>query len=338
MAFKQAWVDSTLGPTVSVTVAVAAGDVLIAWLVEDTNPAGDSVNPSTWPSGFTHVHAIDTFADGQVLSVGLKVATGAEGLLTFGFPSGNDCIGGVAAFSGRDGTTPQDVTAVEVSVDTAGASPWTVGASLTPVTNGCDLVAVMGSDITAAQDVVHSFAGGGLTWTTVADQWSGDFENVAVGHAVQATAGAITVTGTGTRSGATAGRSMILLALRPAAGGGSTFDEAVTLGTTAGLSVAAALVATAALTLGSLAGVSVAASLVATATVTFGVTAGLSLAGALVLAAAVTLGVLASLSTVGGLVFAAAVTLAATAALTVADSLGALIRSAFRPLFRPRRR
>ncbi|HEX7124962.1 MAG TPA: hypothetical protein VF406_04195, partial [Thermodesulfobacteriota bacterium] len=234
MAFVQAWTDSTLGPTVNVTVSVSAGDVLVAWLVEDTNPAGDSVNPSNWPTGFTHVHAIDTFADGQVLAVGIKVADGSEGLLTFGFPSGNDCIGGVAAFSGRDTTTPQDVAAVEASVDTAQNSPWTVDASITPVTDGCDLVAIMGSDITSSQDVVHSFSGGGLTWTVAADQWSGDFENVAVGYAVQPAAGAITVTGTGTRSGATAGRAMILLALRPAAGGGGTPQTLA--GTIAGVS------------------------------------------------------------------------------------------------------
>lgn len=209
VAHRTTWVQSTPSATCSVTTSTTAGDTLVAWAVSDATGT-----TATWPSGFTQVAAQDTTTDGQTLLAAIKVnATGSEGSQSI--TSSSNLICGISSFSGANTTTQPDVTTVVASNNTGQASPWTIGASITPVTSGSALVAIMGSDVTDSADPVHTFSDtGGLAWTTVADISSG-FPNVGVGVASQTTAAATTVTGTGTVASVSAGRSMILIAVRP---------------------------------------------------------------------------------------------------------------------------
>ena len=132
------------------------------------------------------------------------------------------------AIGGVDATTFQDVTApAPANNNTGQSSVATITNSITPTTNGSLIIAIKGTDTTASTDATHTFSGGGLTWTTRADQQDG-FRNVGVGTAEQTTAAAITVTGSSTYSAGNAGQAMFLLALRnasPPAGGSIDRDQ-----------------------------------------------------------------------------------------------------------------
>lgn len=211
MAYTNVWTNSTAAATLNITTAPTAGRTLLAWKISDST--GMVV---TWPTGFTQIATQDTTTDGQTLAIAIKPsASGAE--TTLALTSGAAGIGGVIEHSGRDTTTPQDVTTVVSNNNTGQASPWTLTGAITPVTDGVDLVAFLASDVTSDVDAVHTFADTvPLTWTTRADIRS-TFQNVGVGTATQTSHAATTVTGTGAVGGASAGRSMMVVALRPAA-------------------------------------------------------------------------------------------------------------------------
>ena len=139
---------------------------------------------------------------------------------------------GIAHLSGRfdaapKGTTPTRSPAAWLTKN-ASNSVSTITNSITPTTNGSLIIAIKGTDVLSNVDVTHSFSGGGLTWTTRADQYDSSFRNVGVGTAEQTTAAAITVTGSSTYSAGNAGQAMFLLALRnasPPAGGSIDRDQ-----------------------------------------------------------------------------------------------------------------
>lgn len=219
MAFAvTSWKNNTRSTSVAVATSLALHDVAIAWAITD-----GTLGSFTWPSGFTEIKKQVCTADSQTLGVAIKKdCTGSEGTLTI--TCNEACVAGILGVSGADNTTQPDVTTpTPGNNDTAQASAWTITCAITPSTNGCLLVAVMGSDITAtsASAVVHSFSDtGGLSWTKHDDLNDGGFEKGGIGSATQATAAATTVTGTGTLAGKSAGRSLIVVAVRPAAGGG----------------------------------------------------------------------------------------------------------------------
>lgn len=219
MPYVQSWSNSTPAGTLTITVSgVTAGSTLLFFGVTDTASPGDLL-VGTFPSGFSIVETIQTTADNSTLIVAKKDnASGSEGALSFTLNSTNTMIGGVLECSNVDFVSPLDVAAVKAGSGAgSAASPWTIAASITPVTNGCELFAFMCSDTTSSGDAVHSIGDTlGLTWAKPLDLNSG-FHNGAAFVATQAAAAAETITGTGTLAAASAGRSIIILALRSAA-------------------------------------------------------------------------------------------------------------------------
>ncbi len=211
MAFKNSWTNSTPATGLTVTIAPAAGDILIGYTCVDSAGGSDAA-----PTGWSLLANLSSTFDGQTLHVVTKKATGSE--TSVAFNNGGTGIGGVVSFDGIDQTTWLDVTPVTLANST-GAT--TTDISITPTTSGCDIVFIAGIDVNSATDVAFTFTtASGTTgaWTGRTDQNSG-FMNVGSGSAVQATAGAITARCTST----SAGRCGALFALRPAATG--TIDQ-----------------------------------------------------------------------------------------------------------------
>jgi hypothetical protein len=209
------WTNSTFATSLVISSAPVAGDFLIAYAVSDSGDLGIS----TWPSGFTQRAIQYCTFDSQRIQVATKIADGTEGNITL--TSNDSIIGGIIAYANIDQTTPLDVAVVVANDNTADAAPWTIAGSITPVTNGATIVAIAAYDQQGATTQTTTAADtGALSWTTLASQVSAPsaWAMVGVAEAVQATAAATTVTLTGT-TGSTenAGRTLVLLALRPAA-------------------------------------------------------------------------------------------------------------------------
>lgn len=208
MAYSQTWSNSTPADPCTVTISPAANDLLIGYCVNDSGTANDF----TPPAGWTELCELQNSTDNQSFVVWYKKADGSETSVAFDANSGNTGIAAVLAFSGIDTTTPLDVASVTFNNNT---SATTSDISITPVSNGCDLVFVLGNDRTSSGDTTFTFtttAGTTGAWTTRADINSG-FMNGGAGSATQTTAGALTAQCTTDTAG---GRSGILIALRPA--------------------------------------------------------------------------------------------------------------------------
>jgi hypothetical protein len=166
--------------------------------------------------------------DGQSLGVAIKNdATGSEGTLAISCNQ-DTIIGGIVAFSGRDNTTPQDFVA-QTATATDNATPYVVTRTATPVTNGDDIFAVCGWDVSSSVNGTFTFSttsGTTGAWTTRQDQQD-TFRNVGMGTAAQVTAGAITVQASVAGSG-NSQLAIVVMALKPAAASGSTGTLAVT--------------------------------------------------------------------------------------------------------------
>lgn len=219
-AYSNSWANSTGANPLSITTSPTIHDYLLGGFVHDI--ANEDACSAT---GFTSRVNQTTTGDGQTLNIVDKPdASGSEGAISFSTTFAHQMIGFCLAASGVDNTTPRDVAPQVGNNNTAAASPWTIDVSITPVTDGCLIVAIMGSDTTSGVDAVHSFSttvGSTGAWTVRQDlNGLGAFGNIGVGTCSQTTAGAITVRGTGTKAAASAGRSMAVFALRPAGGGG----------------------------------------------------------------------------------------------------------------------
>ncbi len=205
MAYKNSWTNSTQADPCVVTISPDADDFLIAWGMTDTTTG----NPT--PSGWTLAHSGTSTFDNGVLIVVYKVSDGTETSVSF---SGElTTIAGCASFDGRDTTTPLDVA---VATFTSSTGDTTTSISITPTTNGCDLVFVQGQD-DGNSDYSFTFSttsGTTGSWTTQVDQRAG-FVNIGCGTATQTTAGALTAQCVSTSGG----RIGVLFALRPAASG-----------------------------------------------------------------------------------------------------------------------
>lgn len=210
MPFKAVWSNQTPADPCTVTIAPDANDFLIAYYVNDAN----TVNDFAPPSGWTEACELQNNTDNQCFVVWYKKADGTETSISFDANSGNTGIAAVLSFSGIDTTTQLDVTPVTFNNNT---SATTSDISITPTTNGCDIVFVAGNDRTSSGNTTFTFStqsGSTGSWITESDINSG-FMNGAAGVASQTTAGAITVRCTTDTAG---GRSGIVFALRPAVG------------------------------------------------------------------------------------------------------------------------
>jgi len=222
ISFNKVVTNSTPASPLAIDPAATANDVLISGEVCDfTDSSTFSI------TAFDAIARQETTTDAQNLGVNRKkAATGSEGSLNITNSAARAMIGFILALTGADNTTPEDVTTVVVNNNTGAASPATLTANITPVTDGCMIVAIMGTDTTASVNATTTFSttsGTTGAWTTRADLNSG-FNNIAVGTALQTTAGAITVQGSSSFASGTAGRAMIVMAIRPGAGGAAAFS------------------------------------------------------------------------------------------------------------------
>jgi hypothetical protein len=210
--------DQTAGSTVVINPASAAHDVIIHPVVMDAT--GQTV--SSWPSGFTtRGGPQDTTTDSQTSIMSMKDdASGAEGSLTSTL-SHASTIGSMLSYSGVDNTTPRDV-AVVVANQNTGAVNRDVSASITPTTSGAWIVAIYFIDVTGSVNctaTMSTTAGSTGAWTQRTDIWDGGFVNCVVADAAW-TSGTVTVKATAGTSATSAGGCLMLVALRPAGGGG----------------------------------------------------------------------------------------------------------------------
>lgn len=200
----------------NINPGAAAGDYLIAYAISDSSASGGTT--FTFPAGFTVETKVVCTADAQTMTVATKIATGAEGSMTI---SGNTgIIAGFIKVTGGNASVQPDVAIPAGSNNsTAQASPFSLTAAITPVTNNNLLVAIAGWDLTtsAAGAGNTTFSDtGGLTWTKLAELGTGgQWERGAAGYAQQAVAGATTVTASCTYAGVSAGRTMFVISVRP---------------------------------------------------------------------------------------------------------------------------
>lgn len=208
------WADTTSSESNSITVSgIQKNDFVILYAINDAG-SGPGIN---WPSGFTERATASITVDSARMAVATKFAAGGETSFAMG-TSDSSFISGCSVFRGVNTTTPLDVTTVTAVTDVSMGSPFTASGSITPITNSNMLVAITGWDTTGSVGAIsNSFSGGGLSWSSgySVDQSGGGFRHMGSGYATQATAASITVTGTGTVSGGSAGRAIVLLSLRP---------------------------------------------------------------------------------------------------------------------------
>ena len=232
MAYSNSWGNSTAADPVTVPIAPSANDVLVGYAVNDDTSALFTLDSTGWvESGEQQVTT-----DSQGAVWGYKPqASGSETGAIFN-PAIGLAIAGVAAFSGRDNTTPNSVTPVSAFTNTGMASPATLSVSITPAHDGCDLCIVAGWDVTANVDVTSwtatTTSGTTSAWALRQDLRSG-FRNIAIFTATQTTAGAITVQVSGSFSSGQAGRHVAIFALKPAASSGVTLEGTSSVALTA---------------------------------------------------------------------------------------------------------
>lgn len=223
-AFRSAATSNQLGslPVTSFTATApsgyAAGDILVAM----ANVDGGAQTVSC-PTAWTKVRQDQvTNGDGQTMALCWKVAAGGDSFL-FNFTVNNDEIEvSVAAYTGRNTTTPLDVTPTgnnpnSVSVPTSPVS--VVANTLTSVQNGDDIVYLGGVDVNTVGGGTWS-APSGMTLRTssASGNNSTSFCQTALADLHQTTAAATgNKTGTWTNSGDSGNFVGYLVALAPAA-------------------------------------------------------------------------------------------------------------------------
>lgn len=203
----------------------AAGERLVCWGVTD-NAASSMTGPGTGWTARPSTTTIQNTADSQsMLAWTLDALTaGTETIISI--VTGSTSLNGALAIGGDvDPTVFLDVAAVSANDNAADPTGDTLQASLTTVTPGCLVLAIVGLDVTANVDATASFGASGAAGAVTAagiltDQRDG-FRNVVTWGALQTNAGAITVTATSSLPSGNAGMSMILMAVRTTLGGGS---------------------------------------------------------------------------------------------------------------------
>lgn len=210
MAYSNSWVNSTPATSLAVSVSPNAGDKLIFITVSDST--GNSI--SSWPSGFVEEVNQVTTTDSSKLIVAVKEsATGSETTLTA--VSDQNIIGCVIALSGLAASGRAFTTDV-ANDNTASVNNAVTSGSVTPSGDGAEFLSILNIDVTSGLDCSASFSNTGSlgAWTNRVDQNSG-FHNLVAATAIQTTAGAVTVTGTSSTGGATAGVALATFGFLP---------------------------------------------------------------------------------------------------------------------------
>lgn len=211
---QTAFLDTGSALSISKPSGVVSGDLIL--FVVGT----DSAETRTGPTGFTSKSA--TNVSDERLQIWYKVADGTEGAsFSCGAGSANSA-GFCVAYSGIDNTTPFDVAA---GTNGSGTGASITAASITPTTNGCQILFVgcRDSNANAAQTVTPPSG----SWAEQVDIPSAQcWANIYLADFNQATAGAVGTTTATASSTNNATNIGILLALRPASGGGSSADLA----------------------------------------------------------------------------------------------------------------
>lgn len=302
--------------------AVNANDVCILHCSQNGGTA-----PSTL-TGWTLVFRETTVSNPKI-SVWIRVCDGSEDGATV-----DVTVGGVVArasilrFSGVDTTTPQDVAAATLSRETNSTS--VVIPEVTTVTADTVLVYTGASNSSTA-----TFTGpAGST-----ERFDYGANKSGFGYTEPRPATGATGTRTVTSTSNTAA-SAVLIALRPAAGGGTTLlaaaaltasatvgaSASLTLGGAAALTASATASAAAGMTLGVGAALAAAATLAASAGMQLRVAATLAASAAMAPSAVLVLGAQAPLTATATLVPVAYLALGASAPLTATATLAAVAR------------
>jgi hypothetical protein len=204
---------------ISTPASTASGETLLYAISADGNGA-----TVTFPTGFAHVTGSpETLGspDGHRLHVGWKVADGTEGgTLTATISASLGWSGCILRYTGRHATAPIDVSPGINKNGTGNASPVApASATITTVTNGCDLVWIAILDPTSATPGAASTPPSG--YTERVDTTGTNGTTITAADINQGTAGATgAVTGSISFSAGTAGWIAFLVPLAPSAGGG----------------------------------------------------------------------------------------------------------------------
>ena len=219
MAFRNASTAYTSGSnslTGTAPSGTTAGDVLIAIFSQDGSGA-----TLTFPTGWTKVRTDNiTNGDQQTVAWGWKIATGSDSYAFTG-STGNDIGVCIAAYTGRDGTTPVEISTVN---NPNSASPPTSPVSVTATgltTSNIDDIVYLGACDTN---------GGNGLWTSPAAMTlrtettnSGSFCALMIGDFSQSSAGVVAnQTGTWTNGTNQGNPLAYLVALQPSGGGGGS--------------------------------------------------------------------------------------------------------------------
>jgi len=209
---QTAYHDTGSALSISKPSGVVSGDLIVFAV------GTDSAETRTGPAGFTSKSA--TNVSDQRLQIWYKVADGTEGASFSCGAGGANSAGFCVAYSGVDNTTPFDVAA---GTNGSGTGASITAASITPTTNGCQILFVGCRDSNSNSPQTVSPPSG--SWAeqvdiTVAGEtcWA----NAYLADFNQATAGAVGTTTATASSTANATNIGILLALRPASGGGTS--------------------------------------------------------------------------------------------------------------------
>lgn len=190
----------TTAATCNKPTGVASGDVLVAAVFIYENPTAGVTTP---PSGWTLISAANAAVGNVYQRIYLKVAGGSEpSSYTWTINNDDVCAIGIGAWTGVDGTTPQDATATANS----GTGANRAATGLTTATDGA-VIAMLSSGWTSAISAQPSGMTSRIVWNTVCN----------VSDQTIATAGA-TGTKTATSAADANGWTTALVALRPAGG------------------------------------------------------------------------------------------------------------------------
>lgn len=214
MAFSGAWGNSTPAATQDITIAPNEGDLLLCYACDDVN--GTMFENYTF-TGWTELtlSSLNSTNDNQAFHVWYKIAGASETSANLDIDVGINFIAGVVAFSGIDTADPFDVTTVES--ESGASASTTTDISITPETNGCDIVFLEGRDTSTSTSFTFSTTSGTTgSWTTRNDQHGGTYYHLGAGSCVQTTASALTARSTA----ANGGHGAVLIALKPSGGGG----------------------------------------------------------------------------------------------------------------------
>ena len=220
MAYVNSWKDETGSNSITVS-GVTAGNTLLLMAVSDSG----SSSVSAWPSGFTDIGQVTSTVDGGRLHAAIKEsAGGSEGALSI-TASGTVYIM-CAEFSGRDTASIYAFTTNLKESSTSTGSPRTIDSdSLTPSNGDTDIVALVmlddgGNNVTTTMSTTAGTTG---SWTTHQQFSNSNFRQGAVASCTQASAGAFTARATCTWTGANGGQGLILVGLKSASSGTTTF-------------------------------------------------------------------------------------------------------------------